>query len=1020
MKDARIVAAHQWGRYAPFTLAVMFGFVFPFVGCTKQTGPDAPPAGQSSHLSTQARAEASAKAPKSRTEKELLSRARQEMQRGDVDSARRYLREFLVGLPDDRDLIQNAAELFVSLGDIGDAVQLYGDLVASADVPSKELLYGYARGLMQQGRPFETVEVLRQAVAAYPNDASARRDLAGLLASLGLQSEAGEHLRWLVQRGFGGPQELVILSDLTRPQTDEKTCEYALENYPEDQRPRYSLAVKAAHSGKWDEVAGHCQRLLETHPTFVPGIALYGRVIVERHPASGSDSNWLSWKAALPETIEKYPDYWHALGGNSLRQNDDEEAAFAFWKAGLLNENDTEAIHQLTNCLAKLGIEDAWRSELAERIDGISRLRQLVDLISLNQLNSQKTAVEISSVLVSLGRLWEAASWLRAGSKMTSDLEPELGDRYRDVRAKMTSKTPWMLATSRVVGSRDLSAFDSSGKEDRVALSDNPAPAMNANTESAPTAIRFKDEASKRALHHRCVISKPDGEESDLWIYQSIAGGAAVLDFDCDGWPDFYFTSMDGQPMKSDSQPNHLYRNLQSRFERCTEYASVGDRGFSQGVAVGDFNSDGFPDLMVSNIGVNRLYQNNGDGTFREVAKERGLGGEDWTTSVALADVDLDGVMDVFEVGYCRGDLPFQSKCTRDGFTRTCSPLSFPAQPDRVWKGTENGRFIDFSSNWLVGQQPSYGLAILVGQFDAAPGLDLFVANDMAPNHFWSTRNDGSDDFRLSEQAAIAGVAVDERSRRQASMGMTVGDPDHDGDFDFFITNHANESNTYYEQVHPGTWIDQTRKVGLRESSIPMLGFGTTWFDADNDGELELLVCNGHVDDFSHLGEPLRMPMQLYRRHVNGRWNLLPVSDIGEPMAKKRVARNVVLADVDRDGRTDAAVTGLFDPVALLMNDSEVRGQSVSVYLRGTSSHRDAVGSIVTAKIGERLLRQQLIAGDGFQCSSEKCLRFAVPENTSIEQVTVQWPGGRISQYETLMQSGRILLIENESEPYSY
>lgn len=320
---------------------------------------------------------------------------------------------------------------------------------------------------------------------------------------------------------------------------------------------------------------------------------------------------------------------------------------------------------------------------------------------------------------------------------------------------------------------------------DHSSVANHSRPESNAKSRSK---IHFTDQASQRNLNHICKIAQPAHGESGLWIYQSGAGGAAAFDFDLDGWPDVYLSTIDGTPKKEDSGPNRLYRNLAGKFIEVTNASATGDKGFSQGLAVGDFNRDGFGDLYVGNIGRNHLFQNNGDGTFTDVTTKVGLSGDDWTTSVAMVDIDQDGYLDQFDVGYCAGREAFEIPCLVNGRYTACLPKEFAAQKDRVWKGRADGQFTDVTENWLGDHDPAHGLGIIAGRLDDVSGIDVYVANDMSANHFWSSSRQPGADFRLLDQATMRGVAVDYKSLSQASMVIAAGDPDLDGDIDFFLT----------------------------------------------------------------------------------------------------------------------------------------------------------------------------------------------------------------------------------------
>ena len=592
---------------------------------------------------------------------------------------------------------------------------------------------------------------------------------------------------------------------------------------------------------------------------------------------------------------------------------------------------------------------------------------------------------------------------------MRSQPEPKLQEYYSQVRSKLTSATPWQDPDRLVSAKIDVEGLAKVDWESNT----NLVASVSGNTANIKT--RFDDQALQRKLKHVCRINKASGREAGLWLYQSGAGGAGIIDLNLDGWPDVYLTTIDGNPKALDSGANRLYLNVDGQFIDVSDLAGAGDRGFSQGVTVGDYNADGFDDLVVGNIGRNRIFQNNGDGTFSDVTERCGLSGEDWTTSVLVVDIDSDGNADLFEVGYCGGESLTQPCIDQElGEARSCKPMAFPAVGDRVWRGRGDGTFEEVTEKWLGQHQPGRGFTVTAGNFDDVAGIDLYVANDMTANHFWSRLRDG--DFKLQDQGVVRGIAHDNRSLSQASMGLAVGDADNDGDIDFYSTHFTNEYNTYYEQVSAGMWVDRTKQVGLAEPTEMMLGYGAQFFDADNDGDNELMVANGNIDEFP--GKAFRMPMQMFRRGQRGRWNPIGGRELGDYFSTKRLGRSLVTFDANRDGLVDALVTHLFDPVALLINRSETEYSSINVFLTATEGHPSAVGAILRGQTDDGRIQKQLIIGTGYQGASERCLHLGLGSAKQIRDVTVIWPSGREESFGTLESGTEQLLIEGSGQPF--
>ncbi len=664
---------------------------------------------------------------------ENLDDARRLIAARNFDAARFVLAQYLREHPDDPNALEMAGDGAIQANDLVNAIEFFeaaikATTIRAANNPSKELWFKWAGATITAERPFDTIAVLREAVEDYPENLQIRQNLASFLARVGLQNEAAEHLQWLVQRKHGSQSILLQLSDLTRPQTHDATCQSALLRNPDDLRPVFSLAQHDVTESNWKEVEKALEPVVKQHPDFLPALALYGRALVELNEAESVEK----WSHSLPQEIEAYSQYWMAAGDWAFRHGSMEQAARAYWSAVRLNENDPEALTGLSISLTKLGRKE--KAELAaRRAEKIAALRSHTATLGTWDFDSQSAVVDLALTLQELGRPWEATNWLMIGYSMKQHPDPRLEQTLRAIRNDLTGATPWQLLEQTVSTKMDLSSFPA------VAWRQSAKEASPRIRESTDEILRFRDEALTRSLFHVCAIGKSDDQESGLMIYQSGAGGAGVIDFDLDGWPDIYLTVMDGTPSREDSRPNRLHRNLAGEFFDVTDSSSLIDRGFSQGISVGDYNADGWPDLYVANIGENRLYRNNGDGTFRDVTKQCKLDATGWTTSAAIADLNDDGHADIYEVGYCRGDKPLSQKCIVPsvGEARSCNPMAFDPEPDRIWAGNGDGTFSD-ATRWLGPHEEGRGFALVIGDLDHHPGLETYVANDMTANHYWA------------------------------------------------------------------------------------------------------------------------------------------------------------------------------------------------------------------------------------------------------------------------------------------
>ncbi|MDM4017814.1 FG-GAP-like repeat-containing protein [Roseiconus lacunae] len=945
---------------------------------------------------------------------------------GQFALAEQALRPRLVEFADDTEVLQLAGDLAVAMKQPSIAIDRYQAAIDAQTTPSVLILDKIGRQWMQLAKPFRSIEVLQQMVLLDPSSAATRRDLAGLQASLGLERRAREHLQSLVQHNQAGVDELLILSDLSRPQTDEEMCNYVLSQNPGDQRPRYALVRPVCYDNRWADAIDSLRQVWSTHPEFAEASAYYGRAIVETDSPENDQSQLLKeWLATVGSEVRRQPQYWLAAGRWAERQAQNEQAVRAYWNAVQLDENSGEALSRLANLLAQIGHAEE-SAIVSKRAQAITAMRDQIDSLLYWRRHSQRAAVEIARSMQTLGRIWEAANWARAAVRMSQDPVANANEVFLELKGQLTAKTPWQDPTLLVASRVDVDRLPTPRWE-----SSKSKIAIAATTEQA--AIRFSDEAKSRNLNHRCKIAPPADGEAGLWIYQSGAGGASAIDYDHDGWPDLYMTVCDGQPRKGNSSTNRFYRNRNGVFSDVTDLADCRDQSYSQGVASGDINSDGFPDLYVGVFGQNRLLINQGDGTFIDATETSQFqSNQEWTTSVAIADLDVDGLAELFDVQYVSGDDVVTRRCFPDELTvhRSCGPLVFPAQHDRVHSVTDHGRIVDQTQQWLAKVQAGRGLGLVVGQLDQAPGIDVYVANDMTANHFWSGRIErdsarpeatayGFGGQKFQEQGAARGVAFNARSLSQASMGIAADDADNDGDLDFYVTHFSDDYNTVYQQVHDGVWSDRTDAWALVDPTIRTLGYGTQWLDADSDGTPELVVANGHVDDFTHSGQNYRMPMQLFRRAADDRYQPVDAASIGESFASPQLARALLTADFNRDRKLDFVVTRLFEPAGLFINHTDQRFSTIEIRLVGTQCHRDAVGAIVTLRYAERAITKYRLAGNGYQCGNEQDLRFACDEVGELDQdsvisATIVWPDGSNESHRGLTLGQRYLWVQGQ------
>ncbi|MEM9587963.1 MAG: CRTAC1 family protein, partial [Planctomycetota bacterium] len=533
----------------------------------------------------------------------------------------------------------------------------------------------------------------------------------------------------------------------------------------------------------------------------------------------------------------------------------------------------------------------------------------------------------------------------------------------------------------------------------------------------------FSDVAQQQGIDGRFL----NGEEQILMprlIHHGIGGGVAVIDYDLDGFADLYFPQGASIPDQwQGKQPNDLYRNLGNGdgFQRVTDASSADDRGFSQGATAGDFNADGFPDLYIANIGRNTLLINNGDGTFRNASDQIQDARSVWTTSVAIADLNGDHFPELIDVNYVDDPIIFvDTQPDEDGNYAPVlmpRPGDFQAASDDVAINQGDGTAIVQSLSLPGGEEPADGLALLVTDIDGQGGNEIFVANDMRPNHYW-VRSDTGDAFSMTESAVIRGCAFSGKGNANACMGIAVGDYNESGLLDFAVTNFFKEPMNFYQQQQPGQFVDASAKQNLYEPALSVNGFGTQALDYDNNSRLDIAVVNGHVHDNRSEEIPFRMQPQLFDGSAK-RFSEVAVEDASGYWSTPTLARGLAKLDYNRDGRIDLVVTHLDHRHALLENQTRAAGNWLQLRLVGTESERDAIGATIQLQIGDRVLTDAVCTGDGFESRNEAIVSFGLGDVAIIDRLTIRYPSGKQQVHEDLNANHRYLLVEGQP-PHRY
>lgn len=533
---------------------------------------------------------------------------------------------------------------------------------------------------------------------------------------------------------------------------------------------------------------------------------------------------------------------------------------------------------------------------------------------------------------------------------------------------------------------------------------------VNITDASAP--LVFEDLTARTPLKNFAHVS---GDGNYNYIVDTTSGGVAVFDYDNDGKPDVYLlngATFDAVRGKSKHPRAALYRNLGDwKFEDVTEKAGVANERWGMGVAVGDYNNDGFLDLYVGNFGVSRLYKNNGDGTFTDVAERLGVARKGWSTGATIGDYDADGRPDIFVPGYVQLDInnlppnPAEAGkpgklaanfCQFRGVPVMCGPRGLKGEGDTLYRQKPDGTFEDVTAKAGVGDPDGYyGFSSAFVHVNDDDLLDLIVVNDSTPKLLYINKGDGT----FEETGYPSGVALNENGREQAGMGLAIGDYNNDAQIDFYITNFSDDSNTLYRNDGDGNFTDITFQAGMGEPTIPFLGWGTSFVDYDNDGWQDVLVANGHVYpavDNYQWGTSFAQQLLLFRNNGKSRFERVgakPKSGLADAWS----TRGLGLGDLDNDGKVDAVLNNINSAPTVLRNVFESKNHWLIVKLAGDNSKRtprDAVGSVVYVTSGNLRRRFDVISGAGYASQNDLRLHIGLGANPKIDKLEVKWTNG--------------------------
>jgi hypothetical protein len=561
------------------------------------------------------------------------------------------------------------------------------------------------------------------------------------------------------------------------------------------------------------------------------------------------------------------------------------------------------------------------------------------------------------------------------------------------------------------------------------------AAAVSVAVPASSSTIRLTDITRMAGI----TFAHTKGASGRHYYPEQFGAGVALLDYNKDGLLDVFFVQGAPLPGTTGSPPSGdvLYRNNgDGTFSDVSSQAGLTGSHYGLGVASADYDNDGYPDLFITTLEGNRLLHNDGHGRFVDVTARAGVSSPPLSTGAVFVDVDNDGWLDLFVARYTDYTIDTDLRCIDAGSVRHpvlfaqprttplppdeptlklayCGPPAYEMASSRLFHNNRNGTFTDISVASGISSSKSHGLGVGVGDFNEDGRPDIFVASDMTPNLLFM--NEGNSRFR--QTALAAGVAVGAEGKPYAGMGVGIGDFNHDGHLDLFVTNYENEPSSLYAGTGTGLFDDRTVPSGIAALSQRFLKWGAQFVDLDLDGQLDLLIANGHVDD-NLVGTPAHAPpwpasnpraprlmlpgregylqqAQVYRGTTDGRFEDVS-EDAGAYFKEKHAGRGVAFGDIDNDGDWDVVIVNNDQPATLLRNDSLHRGAWARVELHGHGCNRDAIGARVAIRAGKWSATQFVPTGGSYLSEGDRRLIFAVPDATASVTAEVRWPCGAV------------------------
>ncbi|OYP38519.1 FG-GAP-like repeat-containing protein [Rhodopirellula sp. MGV] len=922
-----------------------------------------------------------------------------------LKAAESQLEQLLLLDPDDAEVIFRLANLKAQQGNLDAGVELL-DAIPSSHPQAGLAAIGQSADWCMDLQRYQDAENRYRKVLQLAGDVPVvHRQLAHLYNRQGRRHEAAVHLRTLCRLGNIQERELHSLFVLGHAIFDDPNAPAEMQT-GRDAQPFYPIGPAA--TARMLYTANRHVEALEAleesvHAGFEPPsiVAFYGLLCVEAQ--STERFGW--WLSHIGPETKEFAEYWAAIGAYLVSEGRYQEAVRALGEALRRDPTNIGAMRRINQSLEALGeteLAERWISRFDVQRDVVSASNQATDSTQL----SPEAYETIADGLDQLERPLEAVTWRLFGAFRRNAPKQEV-ESLNQQRTALLKSPEAFPDPQECVCNIDIDSYPMAYLGTAIVAATETSEERDAEDYQRP---RFKNVASEVGLEHTYdVASKP--QPYQFALYQSLGGGVAVLDYDLDGAVDLYFAQGGADPpdFMSDSS-NILYRHQDTGLVDCTQASHLSETRYTIGVGSGDWNQDGFPDLVIANIEQKVLLINNGDGTFHSTPFGEDPTQSILTSSIAFGDVTGDALPDLYAVHYVNDhamvDKPLMGD---DGNVLTISPASFRPGIDVISINDGNGGF-EHQPISESDSVASTGLGVVIADWDNTPGNEVFVGNDIRANQLWKLQGDTHDWVDI---APISGCALDAAGVETASMGIAVADFDGNGQRDIHITNFYLESVSLFMN-RGGTFQDQSVKYRLQRDSSNVLGFGCQAIDYNLDGRPDLAITNGNIEIAPD--EPLQQPPQFFV-NLGGQFRLADVDDATGYFAGKYLGRSLARLDFNADGRQDIVVSHIGSPSALLINETETRNHWLNVELTGTASERDAIGAQVEIRVGQEVLTNWIVGGDGYLCHNQSMVPFGLGKNQEPVQVTVTWPSGVRQIFDAIAVDQAVRFIEGQTEP---